>query len=428
MALRLEVARGEFSSLGGLHLFEQMLRTIGLKRRLKDLLPQMRRVSDTTSYDKIEALILGFIAGADCLDDMEILRADKGFVGICGGNVNAATVYGDLLRDFEPWQIRRINEVLGDVALKLRRTMFPEEKDFILDVDSTAHEQSGKKMEGLAWNYAHKWGLDSLQAFDQFGFQYWMHVRKGNSFTSDGVAGVIRSVFKRLPRQMNRYLRADSGMCNFDVFNACFDLRVNFVITMRQNMWEPLLGRVRHWREAKKLTFKDGRDCEVGSCIYYAVKGREALRVVFIRAKKPVRELFGDTYDYAAWVTNLGQHTGMNDEDIILFYRGRGNAENFIRELKNGFDIHHFPCQKLDANRIYGLLASFAYNLQRVAGWMISPKKPRFSKMIRFRMVYLAGQVVKKGRYWIIRLSKTHVEEINHWLNLFHQKYELLTG
>jgi len=40
-------------------------------------------------------------------------------------------------------------------------------------------------------------------------------------------------------------------------------------------------------------------------------------------------------------------------EKVVLFYRGRGNAENFIREGKNGFDLHHFPCLKLVANKAY---------------------------------------------------------------------------
>jgi hypothetical protein len=426
MALKIEVARGEYSSLGGLYLFDEMMNLLGLKKKVKDLLPVLKRERNSSSYDKLHALVMGFIAGADCLDDMEDLGEDAGFKAFCGGHVNAATVYGAFLRGFEPWQIRRLNDVLRDVALKLRLAMFPDNRDFILDVDSTAHEQYGEKMEGVAWNYANKWGLDSLQAFDQFGFQYWMDVRSGNTASGSGVPGVIRQVFKGLPRMMNRYLRADSAMCYFDVFNACLDLRVDFVIAMRANMSDPLIGRVRNWKKSKDIRFKDGRECEIGSCVYYQLKGREPLRVVFIRALKTMPDLFGDKYDYAAWVTNIGEHSGLNNEKLILFYRGRGNAENFIKELKNGFDIHHFPCQKILANKVYGLIAALAYNLQRAAGWTLSPKKPRFSKMIRFRMVYLAGQVVKKGRYWIIRLSKTHITEVNHWLGIL--KMQLLTG
>lgn len=43
----------------------------------------------------------------------------------------------------------------------------------------------------------------------------------------------------------------------------------------------------------------------------------------------------------------------------------RGNSENFIREEKYGYDLKHFPCQKLSANHAYGLFALIAHNFLR---------------------------------------------------------------
>ena len=102
----------------------------------------------------------------------------------------------------------------------------------------------------------------------------------------------------------------------------------------------------------------------------------------------------------------------MNNEELICFNKKRGNAENFIREFKNGFDIQHFPCLKLNANKAYGLIAAFAYNLMRFSSWTLDSKTPRFSKMLHFRMVYLAGQVVKKARSLIIRLNSHLYNEV----------------
>ena len=182
MAVRIEQARGDFSRLGGMELFQQMARGVGLQRRLKDLLPTGPRLK-SKSYRKFHALMMGFIAGADCLDDMNDLACDPGFVGFCHGKVHQATTYGDYLRSFERWQPRRLNLALRDLALHLRRSAFKEDEDFILDIDSTSHEQHGRKMEGVEYNYDGKWCLDSIQAFDQYGLQYWMDVRKGSTFT-----------------------------------------------------------------------------------------------------------------------------------------------------------------------------------------------------------------------------------------------------
>lgn len=41
----------------------------------------------------------------------------------------------------------------------------------------------------------------------------------------------------------------------------------------------------------------------------------------------------------------------------ICTIRNAGNAENFIKEEKYGYDLKNFPCLKLNANYAYGLLA-----------------------------------------------------------------------
>ena len=143
--------------------------------------------------------------------------------------------------------------------------------------------------------------------------------------------------------------------------------------------------------------FEEG--CEFGESLYHSKLCGKLYRVVFLR--KPVsgpRPIFEDSrWDYFAWITTISG-SEMKAEDVILFYRKRGHAENFIRELKNGFDLHHFPCRKLDANRVYGIIAAFAHNLMRFMSLITSPGKPEFAKKLRFRLVNLAAQVVRQAR------------------------------
>lgn len=303
------------------------------------------------------------------------------------------------------------------MALQMRMKLFPDNRDFILDVDSTIHRQYGRKMEGCAYNYNDVWGYESLQAYDQFGLQYWMQLRKGGTHTSNGARTLIGKVFSYVPRRMHRYLRGDSGYANSDVFNECADRNVSFVITARRNMYEGKIPRITNWKRAKKTTFRDGRECEVGSTIYRAARSpREIIRVVVIRAKSKNATIFDeDPYDYHAWFTNIGMYE-MKDEDIIEFYKGRGNAENHIKELKNGYDIHHFPCMKLVANQMYGVFAAFAYNLSRFGSWMWDKEKLRLAKNIRFRLVHIPALVVKRAGKRIYHLNKLQRKEVSTWM------------
>lgn len=77
----------------------------------------------------------------------------------------------------------------------------------------------------------------------------------------------------------------------------------------------------------------------------------------------------------------------MKIEEVFEFYRGRANVENFIRDQKYGFDLKHFPCQKLSANYVYGLIAQMAYNLTRFVSFQID-KRECFAKRVRRVLIH----------------------------------------
>lgn len=131
--------------------------------------------------------------------------------------------------------------------------------------------------------------------------------------------------------------------------------------------------------------FYDGRAFDIGQTVFINRETNKIMRLVFLRGLKENEgrnSLFGDSrYDYAAFVTTISQHL-MSNEEIISLYRSPSNAENFIRELKYGFDMLHYPCRKLTANKAYGLLMALAYNLVRLAGHLLNPVKPLFAKKV----------------------------------------------
>lgn len=416
MSVKFSSSRGNFSSYGGLGLFSELVSSSSLSRRLKEYLPVGKRRHNIHSDLKFKTLLYAFGVGGDCLEDIDTFAKDVGFQAVCKNRVYKSGVYGNFLRSFDGWQIRGLDKVLRDSAFELRRRAFPEDRDFILDVDSTFHVQYGRKMEGLAFDYEKKWGLSSLQAFDQHGIQYAMKVREGNTFTSVGTAEVVRQVFSHMPRKYHRFMRGDSGMCNFDVMNACIENDVDFVLAMRANMYRKIKNAQAfwHWKQSEIKT-RDGRECEITCAPYHPRGFKKAMRVVLIRAKKKNPDMF-EKFDHYGWVTNIGT-SEKSDEEIIEFYKKRGNAENFIKELKNGYDIHHFPCQKLSANKVYGIIGALAMNFMRVLGRIMHPQGLIYSKKIRFNMIYIGAQVVKKSRYTFMKISKHKFKEVAYWLS-----------
>ena len=419
MALKIAAGRGDFTSFGGLPLVEACTRHCQMRKLVIDHMPHQERAwMRNRDYSRFLSLTYGFVVGADCIHDIEVLYQDPGFRTATQSDGWCASSVGNFLNAFLPYQVRRLNEALKDHALRLRR-MATKDPKLVIDIDSTLHRQYAKKMEGLSYAYDKKtWGLSSLMAFDQYGFQYWMDVKPGNTFTADGAGAAIRHIFRHVPRRMQRFLRADSGYCNAEVTKACSDLNVKFVIAMRENMYDPIISRVKNWRRPKgDVRFRDGREAEIGSTHYHMKNAGRLFKVVFLRARKPQGELFHDKgyYDYVAFVTNIDEHE-MRAEKLLEFYRKRGNAENFIKEAKNGYDLHHLPCRRLLANKAYGVIAAYAHNLMRALAHILDKKQVPYHKRIRFRMIYLAGQVVRKARSVIIRLNPFHHKEVNLWL------------
>jgi len=423
--IKIEGTSKEFSGLGGIFLYDKLIDQLLLETKLFGILPENKIDTKTSSFEKLRALALGFVAGADSLEDMDKLACDIGFSEILG-HVNASNTYGEYLRAFTNLQTKELNEKLIEMALELRMRTHKKEKDFILDLDSTSCKQYGVKIEGANFDYKNQWCLDSIQAYDQFGFQYHMDVRAGGTYSSNGSETIIHEIFKRIPKKYRKYFRGDSAFGTKEIFKALEAKGVKFAIAMKENVYSTFLWRIDKW-EKSKLLFHDKRETEIGHWFYTPAGSDKVYRVTALRALKTdmQRSLFHvDSYDYFVCVSNIGHHE-MKNEKLIKFYRKRGQAENYIKELKYGFDQKHFPCLKLSANKIYGLISAIAFNLMRYTAFKLNKNKIHYSKMIRFRMVKLACQVIRHARYVVFRFNDETLKEVNYWLNEIKNEFQM---
>jgi hypothetical protein len=99
-------------------------------------------------------------------------------------------------------------------------------------------------------------------------------------------------------------------------------------------------------------------------------------------------------------------------QEVFEHHQKRGNAENFIREEKYGYDLKHFPCLKLNANYAYGLLAMVAHNILRWVAIMTRPDKPHFSKKLRKHFVFIPGKIVHHARQVFLKLMEFHYQGV----------------
>ena len=448
--IKIEETDKELSSLGGLNIFQAAWTKIQKNIPWTSCIPAVPK-----SRKKFEDLLFGFAGNAQCLDDMKNLGQDSAFEGVCGSKIQTPKSYGNYLRSFSSHQIDELNKQLALSSFIQRTAINNKQESMVLDFDSTANRQYAEVMEGVCFSGEKKFEcLTTMHVFDELGLQYYCNVRPGNTHTSDGISKIIHMIMNQMPKKgsyqaenmilpglnspykkkMKIYARADAGYSNQEFMNACLAKEMGFVVRLRADMLAPQIKNIRTWNKPKvkkktinrrggkkeviekTIQFYDGRDCEIGSTVYVNKNIPKAVRVVCIRALKPGElGLNEDSYDYFAWATSIGEHE-LNNEKIIYFYRKRGSAENYIREMKNGFDMHHYPCLKLDANRAYGVIGAFAYNVMRFISLLDSPTKPQFAKAIRSRIITLPCIVVRRAGYVIFRYMTHHHRRVKHWL------------
>lgn len=420
----------------GLIFFEGLWNQLNLDKKLRRLLPKKNKNRGISQLSKVKGLLFSFALGNDCIDDLEELRGDALFRELIGGELPARTA-GDFLAGFHKRQIEKIQDVLLDMAITLRLALWKDRK-FILSMDSTPHKQSGVKMEGLAKNYKGIWGFDSQNAYDQYGLSYLFDLRPGNTWSGTEAEKWIHKIFNRIPEYMERWFRADSGYSKNTVFAALQAAEVKYTIVLKDNIGRYVRGKNRdhlNWEETD-IEFFGSNECEIAMGLY-PIKSLGNLRVVFIRRKKDDEEIEKqldllkeynpeeDNYKHYSIITNIDS-SEMNNVEIIEFYRGRANCENYIKEQKHNFDFLHFPCKKMEANQIWGLIGTFAHNMMRFLSFCMDQKKKRvrgkdnivttvtqqgyFAKKVRNTLINIPCQVVRTARRVKLKINNKQKE------------------
>jgi hypothetical protein len=113
---------------------------------------------------KVMSLVHGMLAGADSIDDMNVLRAGSTQL-ILGHRVMAPSTLGTFLRAFTFGHVRQLDRVL-DVALARawEAGAGPGELPLVIDIDSFIGEVCSEQKQGAGYGYTKKLGYHPIVA------------------------------------------------------------------------------------------------------------------------------------------------------------------------------------------------------------------------------------------------------------------------
>lgn len=417
--IKLLASKEKLTNAAGLGTMVEAFDESALSSKFADCLPERLSNRSKGSYRLGLIQLSSFLYGHDCIDDLIEFRQDPNLEAVLKGETVLPRTMGNFLRDFSDKNIADLNQFLPLQAksyLSSLKALYPESSLFketlCLDIDSTPHEQRGKKMEGLAFNYKDMWCLDSQVVFDQFGQCWGFDLRPGNTKSGVGASQMIKKAFRGFKFRDDKQFRADSAYCNQQVIKACLGVGAQFTITANQATtgWRDRIAEVTNWEPCS-----ENEDVDYGSFLW-TPSWSKSLRVNVVVKREVVddeqRDLFDDCYKYYGVVTNTSLYKS-SPQAVMEHHAKRGNAENFIREEKYGYDLKHFPCLKLNANHAFGLIAMVAHNLLRWMSLIDDPNKTKYAKKFRRKFIKIPGKLVSHARQLVLRVPVYFLKEVN---------------
>jgi hypothetical protein len=361
---------------------------------------------------KVMSLVHGMLAGADSIDDMNVLRA--GCTGmILGHQVMAPSTLGTFLRAFSFGHVRQLDRVL-DVTLHRAWAggAGPGELPLVIDIDSFIGEVYGEEKQGAGYGYTHRLGYHPLLAVRaDTGEVLHIRNRKGSANTQRGASRFIDELLARARRAGHGGLvviRADSGFENHKQFKALDRQGIEFSIGVKQSKTvRALIAQIPESAWIPVVDYPDSGEAQIAETNL----GNWRLIVRRTRLVGDQAELWPD-WRHHAFATNRTVPTLVADTD----HRDHASIELTIRDLKDQA-LAHFPSGQFAANSAWTVIAALAHNLGRWTTLIGQPNRPVQTAASRRRqLLQIPGRLTRTSRQWTLRMPARWP-----WQTEFHQ-------
>ena len=409
---------------------------------LHDLLGEHLSVDSPNPVPKSASVIAGMLAGADCINDLDVLR-HGGMPRLFGG-VRAPSTIGTYLRKFSHGHVKQLDAVASRLLAGLTERVpglirGGTDTDGIafLDLDDTIREVHGYAKQAAAYGYSGVLGLNAMLAVVSTPLAAPVIVasslRKGNTASGSGSASMLgRAVAttRRAGVRCRLLGRADSAFYRQDLVAAMVRHKMWFSITARQTApvtraisripeqaWTPIKYPRAVW-EADD-TLPDGgywvSDAEVAETDFVAFSSKRKAQQVrcrlVVRRVRRLRPAASDgsvqdelvaSYRHHAFITNSTLTTVAADER----HRDHAIVEQVIAELKDG-PLVHLPSGGYGANAAWLAHAAMAFNLARALGVLAGKRHARSRwATIRARLIDVPARVAHTAGRYLLHLPR----------------------
>jgi hypothetical protein len=350
---------------------------------------------------KVMSLVHGMLAGADSIDDMNVLRA--GSTGlVLGHRVMAPSTLGTFLRAFTFGHVRQLDRVLDQTLARAWAAGAGPGDGFplVIDIDSFVGEVHGYQKQGAGYGYTKKLGYHPILAVRaDTGEVLHIRNRKGKANTQRGAARFIDELLARVRRAGHAgeiIIRADTGFENHRLLAELAKRGIGFSIGVKLSQTiRALIAQIPETAWATLADYPDGGEAQVAET---QLKGfRLIVRRTRLTGKQA--DLFPN-WRHHAFATNRMIPTLVADSD----HRDHATIELAIRDLLDQA-LCHFPSGRMHANSAWTVIAALAHNLGRWITQIGLPDRPvQTARSRRRQLLQIPARLTRTSRRWTLRM------------------------
>jgi DDE family transposase len=339
------------------------------------------------SAAKVATVLGGMLAGADSIDDLDVLRC--GATPELFDQVRAPSTIGSWLRAFGHGNVRQLDAVSRELRTRLWDAgAGPHRRDerLFIDADSTIARAYGPAKQGVSFGYTKVRGYHPLIAtvLEPNSTPDVLHtrLREGRANTARGASSFIAEAISRVRAAGSTgelVVRADGGFYNAKVIAACRRADARFSVTTRNDSkiraaiaaipdtaWTPIPYWSSHLDPDTGVVVDSHADVAETSYTAFA-DGRHPVTARLIVRR--VRRLRPATGQLELEVDIWRHHALLTDrcEPLLTVeaeHRAHAVIETVIADLKNSA-MAHLPSGSFPANGAWLALAALAHNLTR---------------------------------------------------------------
>ena len=403
LPFKLEITEEEITPRSGLVLYAEVLRALKVKQGVERYFPESGSNRGYEAWCFIEPLLMMLYGGGRHIEDIREIRDDEALRNLLGmDEIPSLSTYGDwLFRQGKVEGLEATERINGEVVGRVSQR--EKEKDYTLDVDATVIEAEKKSAQ---WTYKKVRGYQPILGFIAENGLCLAYEFRGGSVPAHAKAVEFLEKCEESCPEGKRiaYIRSDSAFYQAAVINWCKEKNKKYTITADKD--EAVKAAITTVVDWKKLRTPEGRETgrEVGTAVHIMNETKEAFLLVVQRWKNEQMDLFSpEEWCYQVIATNFDE---LEAEEVVWWHNQRGQAENFLKELKIGFGMEQMVSGDFLANAFYFSLGILVYNTTQAQKLLFMGKSWRRHTIatIRWRLVAVAGKVVRHGRQVILKL------------------------